>query len=74
MQNPYESGHIKNYLFFYAAIVVIMILFFIAATLFHTPNVSEIKVFDTNISIREDTKQVEETIKTSPFKVLEKAY
>lgn len=74
MKNPYESGHIKNYLLFYAAIVVIMILFFIAATLFHTPNVSETKVFDTNISIKEDTKQVEEPTKISPFKVLEKAY
>ena len=34
MDNPFETGHIKNYMLLYASVVVIMILFFIAATLF----------------------------------------
>lgn len=35
IENPFESGHIKNYLLAYASVVVIMILFFIATSLFH---------------------------------------
>ena len=34
IENPFESGHIKNYVLAYVSVVVIMILFFIAATLF----------------------------------------
>ena len=35
MENPFESGHIKNYILAYSSIVVIMVLFFVASTLFH---------------------------------------
>lgn len=45
MNNPFESGHIKNYLLLYASVVVIMILFFIASTLFHDVDKIEKKVF-----------------------------
>ena len=45
MDNPFESGHIKNYLLLYASVVVIMILFFIASTLFHDVDKIEKKVF-----------------------------
>ncbi len=45
MENPFESGHIKNYILAYASVVVIMILFFIATTLFHETEVLEKKVF-----------------------------
>lgn len=54
INNPFESGQIKNYLLFYAAIVVIMILFFIATTLFHDVKEKKRKVFDTNITIKTD--------------------
>jgi len=45
MQNPYESGHIKNYLLLYISIVVIIILFFIASTLFFEAEQKERKEF-----------------------------
>lgn len=48
MDNPFESGHIKNYVLLYASVVVIMILFFIASTLFHDVDAIERKVFNTN--------------------------
>ncbi|QOP45225.1 hypothetical protein [Sulfurimonas paralvinellae] len=34
MENPFENGHIKNYILLYVSVVVIMILFFIATSLF----------------------------------------
>lgn len=74
MQNPYESGHIKNYIFFYGSIVVIMVLFFITVTLFHTPVANETKIFDTNVSQKEGIEKIEEPVKISPFKLLEKGY
>ncbi len=45
IENPFESGHIKNYLLAYVSVVVIMILFFIAATLFHDVERKEKKEF-----------------------------
>ena len=50
MENPFESGHIKNYLLLYTSVVVIMLLFFVASTLFHDVKEVEQKTFDTNIS------------------------
>lgn len=32
--NPFDSGHIKNYILLYVSVVVIMVLFFIAGELF----------------------------------------
>ncbi len=47
MQNPFESGHIKNYLLLYASIVVIMVLFFVASSLFHDVENVDRKTFNT---------------------------
>lgn len=46
IENPFESGHIKNYLLAYVSVVVIMILFFIASTLFHDVEEIEKKEFE----------------------------
>ncbi len=50
IENPFESGHIKNYLLLYASIVVIMILFFIASTLFLDVEKYETKKFNTELN------------------------
>jgi hypothetical protein len=52
IDNPFESGQIKNYLLFYAAIVVIMILFFIASSLFNNVKQEKTKIFGTNITVK----------------------
>jgi len=77
MENPFESGHIKNYILLYASVVVIMVLFFIASTLFNEVDVVEQKVFDTNISeanleIGKDKRNIE--VNASRFKLMPKAY
>ena len=78
MQNPFETGHIKNYLLLYASVVVIMILFFIAATLFRDAEMIETKVFETQAK-EQTTKGVvvevpKEEKKETRFKLLDKAY
>ena len=76
MENPFESGHIKNYILAYASIIVIMVLFFIAATLFHDVQNVEKKVFSTKDSDRiivSDIAKTDEN-KTIKFKLLDKAY
>ncbi|MDQ1244986.1 MAG: hypothetical protein QG565_1327 [Campylobacterota bacterium] len=79
MQNPFETGHIKNYILLYAGVVVIMILFFIATTLFHDAKRVETKVFSTDVNSselidkREKISQ-EESNKTQRFKLLERSY
>jgi len=50
MENPFETGHIKNYVLAYSSVVVIMVLFFIATTLFNDVQIYDKKVFDTNSS------------------------
>ena len=75
MENPFESGHIKNYLLLYASVVVIMILFFIASTLFNDVEDVEKKVFNTEVKeevINEDLEP--EVNASSKFKLLDKAY
>ena len=78
MENPFESGHIKNYILFYVSIVVIMVLFFIASTLFHDVENIDKKVFntktikDTKPEIKEN-KEEENSLK-SRLKLLDKAY
>jgi len=77
MNNPFESGHIRNYVLLYVSVVVIMVLFFIASTLFHDVQDVESKVFDTEIIKNEDVKIVENGVKQeseSKFKLLNKAY
>ena len=79
MQNPFESGHIKNYILLYASIVVIMVLFFIASTLFRENKDIDKKVFSTQASkpMQESTKaeeKEEEPSLTSKIRLMDKAY
>ena len=79
MQNPFETGHIKNYILLYASVVVIMILFFIATTLFHDAKSVETKLFNSDVESselidkREKISQ-EDGNKTQRFKLLERSY
>ena len=79
MDNPFESGHIKNYLLLYASVVVIMVLFFIASTLFNEVKEQEQKVFDTNVSTASNNqskkimKNIDE-VNGSMFKLMPKGY
>jgi hypothetical protein len=77
IENPFESGHIKNYILLYASVVVIMILFFIATTLFHDVSSVDEKVFnyDKNSSLGINKElEVEKTLLQKRFKLLEKGY
>ncbi|MEA2091171.1 MAG: hypothetical protein U9O83_02255 [Campylobacterota bacterium] len=78
MENPFESGHIKNYILFYASVVVIMILFFIASTLFHDVEDVEKKVFNKEVSkdmsIDKEEDSAEEKSLKSKLKLLDTAY
>lgn len=75
MQNPFESGHIKNYILFYVSIVVIVVLFFIASTLFHEVKGVEKKVFDTEVKkVLHVEEKTEEKNSSSRFKLLDRAY
>ena len=76
MENPFESGHIKNYMLSYLSIVVIMILFFIASTLFNEVENVEKKIFSTQISEIEAVETTQEVVqKNEPkFKLLDKDY
>lgn len=78
MQNPFESGHIKNYILLYVSVVVIMVLFFMATTLFHDVKDVEQKVFSTEVNAtkqedkRESNKE-QESLKDK-FKLMQKSY
>ena len=75
MENPFESGHIKNYLLLYVSVVVIMILFFIASSLFNDVDEIDKKVFNTEIKEKRTEKNVEPEVNASSrFKLLDKAY
>lgn len=78
MQNPFESGHIKNYILLYASVVVIMILFFIASTLFNDVKTMDKKVFNSEVNetLHVENKKVveEEKSEQTKFKLLDKAY
>ena len=75
MQNPFESGHIKNYLLLYASVVVIMILFFIAATLFRDTKIIKEKVFNTEQKeVKKSDLNVEKKTPQRKFKLMEKNY
>ncbi|MDX9756387.1 MAG: hypothetical protein RBT52_02605 [Sulfurimonas sp.] len=76
MQNPFESGHIKNYILLYVSVVVIMVLFFIATTLFHDVEEVDKKVFaeaKENLHV-EKKEPLQERTPSHQFKLLEKAY
>jgi len=75
MENPFESGHIKNYMLLYASVVVIMILFFIASTLFNDIEQVEKKVFKSEIEEKKFEKNLESDVNvSSKFRLLDKAY
>ncbi len=72
MQNPFESGHIKNYLLLYASVVVIMVLFFIASSLFLDQKKVDKKLFNkdsnnTQLNIQKTQQEQENHLK---FKLL----
>ena len=75
MQNPFETGHIRNYILFYASVVLIMILFFFVSSLFNDVKVVDKKVFNTKV--KERSIEVKNPIKKknpTKFKLLDKAY
>jgi len=78
MQNPFESGQIRNYVLLYASIIVIMVLFFIATTLFNEPKKVEKKEFNTEINATQKAlkkaQEVNETTSQTKFKLLQEAY
>jgi hypothetical protein len=78
MENPFETGHIKNYLLLYASVVVIMVLFFIASTLFHDVEHVDKKVFDTNTSAEKSlhvsSQEEEKQELPKKFKLLKNGY
>jgi low affinity Fe/Cu permease len=79
MQNPFESGHIKNYILLYASVVVIMILFFIATTLLRDDKDIDKKIFSTQASksvqesIKAEEKEEEPSL-TSKIKLMDRSY
>ncbi len=75
MENPFESGHIKNYVLLYSSVVVIMVLFFIASTLFNEVDEVEQKVFNTDTSAldtQEEKRNIE--VDATRFKLMPKTY
>lgn len=75
MENPFESGHVKNYVALYVSVVVIMILFFIASTLFNDIKKVDKKVFNSEVKeVKKSEEVVEEKSLKSKFKLLEKSY
>lgn len=76
--NPFESGHIKNYILLYISILVIMVLFFIASELFVEEKEIEKKVFNTdkNSSVEQNAyNKKEEVEEFKPrFKLLKQTF
>lgn len=75
MQNPFETGHIKNYVLLYVSVVVIMVLFFFATSLFHDVEVVEQRVFEKESKKEKKHERSDEQNSSKlQFKVLEKGY
>ncbi len=75
IENPFESGHIRNYILLYASVVVIMILFFIASSLFNNVEKVEKKAFNVKFEkMKKQSIRVETITKKKKFKLLDKAY
>ena len=78
MENPFESGHIKNYLLLYASVVVIMVLFFIATSLFSDIKQHDKKVFNTEINettlIKQQEIQATKKREAPRFQLMEASY
>lgn len=80
MQNPFETGHIKNYILLYVGVVLIMVLFFIATSLFHDVKEEPKKSFEfeeyaTKVPHNMQRRKQDEndTIK-SKLKLMDKSY
>jgi len=77
LDNPFESGQIKNYLLFYAGILAIVILFFLASSLFTKQEEKiEKKVFNTQITqtLKKENLEKSQTPKTPRFKLIDVNY
>lgn len=75
MQNPFESGHIRNYVLLYASVVVIMVLFIVATSLFNEAKNIEKKVFNNEVKKSEESKDKPLEKKFIPeFKLMESSY
>ena len=79
IDNPFESGHIKNYVLAYIGVVVIMVLFFIAARLFNEPKEQAKKEFvaqktEKKVQKKEKPSQKEQDRPKSSIKLLEKVF
>ena len=74
MNNPFESGQIKNYVLLYTSVVVIVVLFFLATSIFDEEKVQEKLEFpkvSENVVIKKAEVE-EEKIQEPRFKLLEK--
>ena len=79
MENPFENGHMRNYVLLYVSVVVIMVLFFFATTLFNEDEKTiEKKVFNTEVNAtqKQAEKEKEEASQADKpkFKLLQKGY
>ena len=74
MSNPFESGHIKNYVSLYVGVVVIMALFFIASSLFIDAQKVEKKVFNAEVKEKMISKDLAEKNTTRKFKLMDSSY
>lgn len=79
IENPFESGHIKNYLLLYASVVLIMMLFFIASSFFNEIEDVQKKIFQTDVQKPLKKKAIQEATQDeqpnpSKFRLLNKAY
>ena len=79
IENPFESGHIKNYILAYVGVVVIMVLFFIASTLWNEPKEHPKKEFAVEKKAdfsreREEKEPPKEEHKQSKIKLMEVHY
>ena len=79
MENPFENGHMRNYVLLYVSVVVIMVLFFFATTLFNEDEKTiEKKVFNTEVNAtqKQAKKEKEEASQAEKpkFKLLQKGY
>ena len=78
IENPFESGHIKNYILAYIGVVVIMVLFFIAATLWNEPKEYPKKEFATKqaVEVKHESKKpkVQKEKPKSKIKLMDGGY
>jgi len=78
IENPFESGHIKNYILSYIAVVVIMVLFFIASNLWNNIQKHPKKEFatkpleKTTVDLHQNPSKKEK--KQSKIKLLKNGY